>query len=193
MKKKFRKYHSYGNDFILMEEEKNNSKQVSILCDRYSGVGAAILILIKEKPLTMTILNQDASLASMCGNGLCCMIQASYEDAILKQGDFIQTRTQRIQPCIINEKPFESGYSLDVIDCCYKEGMYFVFVGTQHCVLFEAYDEDKAIELCHIHKANINFVEVLSPTEIHVTTYEVGVGLTQACGTGACACAYTSV
>lgn len=36
-------------------------------------------------------------------------------------------------------------------------------------------------------KANINFAKVNSKTEVELVTYERGVGITQACGSGACA------
>jgi hypothetical protein len=38
-------------------------------------------------------------------------------------------------------------------------------------------------------KTNVEFTEVLSPTEVRVRVWERGVGETQACGTGACAVA----
>jgi|SaaInl5LU_22_DNA_1037371.scaffolds.fasta_scaffold14026_3 diaminopimelate epimerase len=36
-------------------------------------------------------------------------------------------------------------------------------------------------------RANINFVEILNPTELRLDTWERSAGLTQACGSGACA------
>ncbi len=36
-------------------------------------------------------------------------------------------------------------------------------------------------------KTNVNFVQILNPTALRLTTYERGAGMTFACGTGACA------
>ncbi|MFD1020508.1 diaminopimelate epimerase [Thalassobacillus hwangdonensis] len=40
---------------------------------------------------------------------------------------------------------------------------------------------------------NVEFVEVVSPTELHFRVWERGSGITQACGTGACAAGVASV
>lgn len=71
-----------------------------------------------------------------------------------------------------------------------------LFLGTIHTVVFvdDAIKEltlTRGEELCHhpLFKAqtNVNFVQVLSPTELIVRTFERGVGWTLACGTGCCA------
>lgn len=41
-------------------------------------------------------------------------------------------------------------------------------------------------------KTNVNFVRVLGPDSLRITTWERGAGLTLACGTGACAAAVVS-
>jgi diaminopimelate epimerase len=41
--------------------------------------------------------------------------------------------------------------------------------------------------------ANIGFARVLGPTSIELAVWERGVGFTEACGTGACACAVAAV
>jgi diaminopimelate epimerase len=42
-------------------------------------------------------------------------------------------------------------------------------------------------------RTNVHFVEVLSPQELRVKTWERGSGVTLACGTGACACCVGAV
>ncbi|MCG8697471.1 MAG: diaminopimelate epimerase, partial [Bacteroidales bacterium] len=42
-------------------------------------------------------------------------------------------------------------------------------------------------------RTNAHFVKVVSPTHLIVKTWERGSGITQACGTGACACAVAAV
>ena len=70
---KFKKYESFGNDFIVLEKEKLTNKTIISLCDRHKGVGGdGVLILtqIKNQSFRLTIFNADGSEASMCGNGL---------------------------------------------------------------------------------------------------------------------------
>ena len=42
-------------------------------------------------------------------------------------------------------------------------------------------------------RVNVHFVEILGPNEIDMRTWERGSGITQACGTGACACGVAGV
>lgn len=71
-----------------------------------------------------------------------------------------------------------------------------LFMGTIHTVLFvddiEAdWIETLGREICNApifaEKTNVNFVKVLDGSTLQMITYERGVGMTQACGTGACA------
>jgi len=77
-----------------------------------------------------------------------------------------------------------------------------VSMGNPHAVL---YTEDiETIALTQLgsaienhplfpNRTNAHWVKVISPREIQVITWERGSGITQACGTGACACCVASV
>lgn len=71
-----------------------------------------------------------------------------------------------------------------------------LFMGTIHTVVFvDDYDsfdiEFVGKELCehpaYTEKTNVNFVRVIDENTVEMKTYERGVGMTLACGTGACA------
>ena len=71
-----------------------------------------------------------------------------------------------------------------------------LFMGTVHTVVFAEDVESDRIEkigkeICNHplfrEKTNVNFVKVIDDKMLMVKTYERGVGLTLACGTGACA------
>lgn len=71
-----------------------------------------------------------------------------------------------------------------------------LFMGTIHTVVFvDEIDQDKletlGEEICnhpvYQEKTNVNFVKVVDRNTLDVLTYERGVGITFACGTGACA------
>ena len=76
-----------------------------------------------------------------------------------------------------------------------------LFMGTIHTILFvDNIDEKEAIRLGEIiehhfiypQKTNVNFCKVVDSKNIEVLTWEKGVGLTLACGTGSAACAHLS-
>lgn len=76
-----------------------------------------------------------------------------------------------------------------------------LFMGTIHTVLFvdemnpdriEALGEEICNHPTFAEKTNVNFVKVLDDHTLQMITYERGVGMTQACGTGACASVVTA-
>lgn len=77
---------------------------------------------------------------------------------------------------------------------CYQ--IHGLFMGTIHTVIFvDDFDEmdiEKiGKEVCNHptfkEKTNVNFVRIKDETSLEMKTYERGVGMTLACGTGACA------
>lgn len=70
-----------------------------------------------------------------------------------------------------------------------------VSVGNPHCVLKNNYSEAEMISIGEALNSselfpegvNVGFVRVISPDVIHLRVYERGAGMTQACGSGACA------
>jgi diaminopimelate epimerase len=80
--------------------------------------------------------------------------------------------------------------------------MTFVSMGNPHAVIYT--DDVKAIDLKkfgpwvehHVafpRRINAHWVEVISPNEVIMRTWERGSGITLACGTGACAVAVAGV
>ncbi|HSU29158.1 MAG TPA: hypothetical protein VLJ68_12310, partial [Chitinophagaceae bacterium] len=86
MQIKFYKYQGTGNDFILLDNRKNeyntlSSDQVRRLCDRRFGIGADGVMLMNEKngfDFDMKYYNSDGREGSMCGNGARCMTKLAY-------------------------------------------------------------------------------------------------------------------
>ncbi len=78
----------------------------------------------------------------------------------------------------------------------------FVSMGNPHAVIFvndvAKVDLERLGRQIEIHPAfprriNVHFVQVVSPTESIMRTWERGSGVTLACGTGACAVAVAGV
>ncbi len=74
-------------------------------------------------------------------------------------------------------------------------------VGVPHTMIFDhTFNEKTVVELgpkvetldLFPEKTNVNFVDVVSSTEIRMATWERGAGATLACGTGACATFYAA-
>lgn len=94
----FSKYHGLGNDFAFVDAR---ALQVDLrgavgarLCDRHRGIGADGLLLwtgSADDP-EMTVVNNDGSVARMCGNGLRCFAK-HLGDRILPLAETITVRT----------------------------------------------------------------------------------------------------
>ena len=109
----FTKVHGLGNDFILLEQdayEKKNLADLAIsLCDRHTGIGADGLLLIaptakKAADIRIRIINQDGSEAEMCGNGIRCFARYVYEHGFVENSDFrVETKAGIMVPHVIVE------------------------------------------------------------------------------------------
>lgn len=118
MKVNFFKMHGLGNDFIMIndlkeqiDDYKNLAKK---LCDRHFGIGADGIILIqnsqKDKAdFKMRIFNPDGSEAEMCGNGIRCFAHYLHiNDLTNKKSLTIDTLAGLIKPEIIEYGPYQS-------------------------------------------------------------------------------------
>jgi diaminopimelate epimerase len=165
--------------------------------------------------------NSDGSVAQMCGNGMRCFARYIYDNKIINKKEFsVETAAGIIIPQIIsdtevrvnmgkpilepNKIPCKSGKNLNVQ---YRVAdreflMNMVSMGNPHCIIFVENDSKnlaltygKIIEkdVLFPEKTNVEFVEVLSGSEVVVNVWERGCGITLACGTGACATAVAGI
>ena len=223
------KCHGSGNDFILIDERKlqrlftsnERCEMAKVLCDRTKGIGADGILYVQDSPPQdgrMVIYNADGSEASMCGNGLRCVIRMvadsknKTELSLATKGGVYETR--------VVDGFFEEmkGYSvkIDTVDFdvkkmlpafadkrLEKESLSFlpqqlqfsaVNVPNPHIIAPLKEPNTRVLvqvgERCNLQRdhfidgVNINFFTPISKTELFVETYERGVGLTNACGTG---------
>jgi len=197
-----------GNDYIVIDTPSNIdvTSFTKKYCDRNFGIGADGVLIIspsKNADAKMRIINSDGSEAEMCGNGIRCVAKYLIENGatsplkietlagiktVEKIGDNykvdmgIPNVTSTTTTITINQKP--NKFIATLVD-----------IGNPHCVIFvddfnfNWQTAGKEIETNEIftNRSNVEFVKVISPTELEIKVWERGVGATLACGTGACA------
>ena len=97
---RFAKYHGTGNDFVMVEDLRNELRLgpelIAALCDRHMGVGADGLIRIApgvEGDFTMDYSNADGEVAEMCGNGIRCLAKFVYDGGLTRRTEIdVDTR-----------------------------------------------------------------------------------------------------
>jgi diaminopimelate epimerase len=85
----FFKYHSLGNDYILLDAMKTPLKlspaDIQMLCHRHLGIGGDGIIVMEPSETAicrMVNFNPDASQADVSGNGLRCLAKHLFETGI---------------------------------------------------------------------------------------------------------------
>ncbi len=202
-----------------MEQKVPNPQQAAIeWSNRHKGIGSDGLVLIGKSPVpeadyTMHIYNADGSEAMMCGNASRCIGKYLYERGLTKktkirlltlsgvktlQLDIINNKVESVtvdmgKPVLEDESQFLGNRVLD-------KGT-FVSMGNPHYVIFtedvdQVGETGRALERhpafpqrCNIEFARIVSGETADHTTIRTRVWERGSGITEACGTGACATA----
>ena len=187
------------------------------ICDRHAGVGGDGVIYLQESlvsDLRMRIFNSNGSEAEISGNGLLCSARYALDYDLIDSTFFrIETLAGDINIKVLDEKleikmpqPKLNKPDIPMIGkgTCINESvriggrdMYItaLSIGNPHVVTFEEISVNdfrkigKAVESCELfpNKINVNLVKTLSRDTIRVYTYERGVGITEACSSGACA------
>ena len=216
---RFTKMHGCGNDYIyvnMMENDIADPQAASIAwSDRHKGIGSDGLVLIGKSPLpeadfSMRIFNADGSEAMMCGNASRCIGKYLYERGLTEKKEIrlltlsgIKTLKLHIADGIVERvtvdmlEPIFQDESLFVGSRGINMGKgTFVSMGNPHYVIFTD-DVDQVGETGRIleqhpafpQRCNIEFARIENDGTIRTRVWERGSGITQACGTGACATA----
>lgn len=189
------------------------------LCDRHTGVGAdGVLTLLAPRAhgavARMHITNADGSVPQMCGNGLRCVSLWLRHNRVvaIDQEHLVQTDAGPRRCRVLNDQDVrvEMGparFDLPVqVPAWFREhlvveGRTFrasaASMGNPHLVLEAEADVVLAARVGPLleldprfpEKTNVEFASLRDDGSIDVVVWERGVGLTQACGTGACAVA----
>jgi len=213
----FVKAHACGNDFLIIEESLAHNKHAAMarkLCSRNTGIGADGIEFLNRKPdgtLFLRLFNADGSEAELSGNGTRCVaawLAASEGLQQVSLGTHGGVRTCRLLRRDDADYWIESGMGIPrvmprTIEIPGVHGPIpgaMVNVGNPHFVVFtDAEDFSShglswqelgaviAIDPLFPFGTNVEFVRVLSPTEIAFRIFERGCGPTTSSGTGTCA------
>lgn len=204
MKINFTKYEGNGNDFIIIDDRKeefseDNVLMISKLCDRKFGIGADGLILLRKHKVydfQMIYFNSDGNESSMCGNGGRCLVSYALQlDIDQKTNSFLAIDGVHKFKVVDNEIYLKMN---DVKDIVVKNGYNFLNTGSPHVVQIvenvdeiNVYEQGKKIrrQFQEMNGVNVNFVSFNNDI-IKCRTFERGVeNETLSCGTGVVAVA----
>ena len=203
-----------------VERQEITAARARAIADRHRGVGCDQLILLDPPPpgakgvaATMRIFNPDGSEAEACGNASRCVA------TLLPAGARIATRggelaaevgaagvTITLPPPRFDAASVHLAYPTDTAPLPMAWGDladgWTVDVGNPH-IVFVVADADAVPLATHgpevEHDAiftrgiNVGVAEVTGPSALKLRVWERGAGLTQACGTGACAAAVAAI
>lgn len=209
--------HGCGNDYIYVNTSEdpidNPSETAVVLSDRHKGIGSDGLVLIgkssiPEADFSMRIFNADGSEAMMCGNASRCIAKYVYERGLTDKTEIklltlsgIKTLQLHVTDHKVNKVTVDMGEPVFENNKQFVESRglnngTFVSMGNPHYVIFtdqvnQVFETGPRLEnhTAFPERCNIEFARIENPHQIRVRVWERGSGVTQACGTGACATA----
>lgn len=216
------KHHGLGNDFLVVFHphvpEADLPALARRLCDRRRGIGADGLLVAESAPdraARMVLYNADGSRAEMSGNGIRCFAQAvamrrGSIDAPVLDDQLISTDAgDRLVTLRATESPDTVLASVDMgaigtidapdgwatLGCHSDRPVAHLSLGNPHSVV--GVDDVTEVDLvslgAKVPQVNLEIVAPGERTdEVRMRVHERGVGITEACGTGAAATAFAA-
>lgn len=216
---RFHKMHGLGNDFVIFDARVQDlvltGGQVRMLADRNRGIGCDQLIVMRPSQRAdfyMQIFNQDGDEVGACGNATRCVVTLAGHDVTIETGAGLLGGTMADGAVTIDLG--QPGLEWDAIPLAYAMDTLTMPVGWEdladpaavnmgnpHVIFFVA--DAHAVDLERLgpliehdplfpERVNVN-VAHMAEDGIHLRVWERGVGLTLACGTGACATAVAAI
>jgi diaminopimelate epimerase len=209
------KHHALGNDFLVVfhpgvDDLPGLARRV---CDRRRGIGADGLLVAESADgyaAQMVLYNADGSRAEMSGNGIRCFAQAlaarrgdtSTQRILTDAGDRVVTLTETEDPATIQAsvdmgevRPIDEPADWGELGCHPDRPVLHLSLGNPHSVV--GVDDVDVVDLLTLGRKvpHVN-LEIVEPgehqNEVRMRVHERGAGITEACGTGACAAAYAA-
>ena len=223
MRVSFTKMHGLGNDFVILDNRNGGLPELTnavaaALANRTTGIGCDQLILLEsdesgDSDFRMRIFNADGSEVEACGNASRAVALLHGESArVATDGGLIALEPAEGGARVDMGTPrFEwqeipLAYAMDTLSMPVAwgplENPAAVNVGNPHVIFFT--DDTNAVELDNLgpeiehdplfpDRINVNVATIEDRNHIRLRVWERGVGLTRACGTGACATAVAAM
>lgn len=213
----FTKHHGLGNDFLVVfhppVEPADLPALARRLCDRRRGVGADGLLIGESAPgyaARMWLYNADGSRAEMSGNGIRCFAQAlamrrgDLDDQLIltDAGDRLVTLSTTDDADTVlasvdmgTVDPIDEPAGWDLLGCHPDRPVVHLSLGNPHSVV--GVEDVGVVDLLalglKVPQVNLEIVGAGEHQhEVRMRVHERGAGITEACGTGACATAFAA-
>jgi diaminopimelate epimerase len=211
----FDKYEGLGNDFIVARAANERDvppDRAPALCDRRFGIGAdGILLILPPRragcDARMRVINADGSIPEMCGNGVRCVALHLASERGVREAELRIDTDAGDCACRVEVAASDARVAVDMgfvrplgprsIDVDGKSlTIELADAGNPHAILFGAFGRGDVESLgprIATHRdfprgTNVEFA-LVAASGIDLVVWERGVGITMACGTGACATA----
>ena len=212
------KHHGLGNDFLVAfrddtwvdRSDDDWAEFTRVVCDRRRGIGADGLIIGERDPeadARMVLFNSDGGRAEMSGNGIRCFAQALATRRGNRSTQTIRTdaglRTVELAATADAATVLATVDMGDVVEVSEPaewaaigadpgRPVAHLSLGNPHAVV--PVDDVTIVDLAalgaKVPLLNLEIIEAgPEPHAITMRVHERGAGITQACGTGACASA----
>lgn len=215
----FHKMHGLGNDFVIIDGRVTHVEmtpaRAKAVSDRKTGIGCDQLIVLETSTVAdvrMRIFNQDGGEVESCGNATRCVVALLGRNCRIETaGGLIdgqheaQSVTLTLPPPRFDWQDIPLAFAMDsaAMPLAWDElaSPMAVNVGNPHAIFFV--DDADSIDLERLgpaiehdaafpERVNVN-VASIHDGSIKLRVWERGVGITRACGTGACATAVAAI
>ena len=220
MADRFIKMHGLGNDFVVIDARdapvEVTRARARAIADRHTGIGCDQLVLLEPSSvadLKMRIFNADGGEVEACGNATRCVATLLGASAQIETaGGILSVSRDDKQAHVAMGEPRFAWEQIPLAMPMATERMQVgwsgleapdaVNVGNPHIVFFV--DNADAVDLGLIgpeievdplfpQRVNVNIASLGGDNRLTLRVWERGAGLTQACGTGACATAVAAI
>lgn len=212
--------HGLGNDFVVIDAREGaieiREARARAIADRHTGIGCDQLIVVgpsDRADVSMRIFNSDGGEVEACGNATRCIPLFLGRDVTIETKAGILTARIAGDGAVVDMGT--PRFEWETIPLAYAMNTYSmpvswedlpspscVNVGNPHVIFFvedlDAIDHARLGALIEHDplfpaRVNVNFAQPIAQNHLRLVVWERGAGLTQACGTGACATAVAAV
>jgi diaminopimelate epimerase len=213
----FRKMHGLGNDFIVFDARQRplapTPAESRALADRHTGIGADTIALLDaprdgDADIAVRFINADGGEMTTCGNATRCIAMLLFAETgrdhvriatgagvldAWKQGDLVAVDMGMPK---LDWMLIPVAREIDTLHLPLDGDPVGVNIGNPHAVFFVPNAE--AVDVAGLgsrvehdplfpERTNAEFATIQACDRIRMRVWERGVGITQACGSGACA------